>query len=228
MKFTRITILATILTAAVMLTGCGKDGGAGDETSASESKTESISSDTSSGSEETSSGSENGTSASESETENISSDASGGSEEASGGSEDETIPEIQFGEEENPLRYLVEAAVKDGEWPYLWEVTDESVIKDFFGIDMSTAGFEEAIFIQCPMSANMTEIHIIKTSDTDSAKKALEARQEKAQNMDAFYPDDVERAASSIVGTEGDYAYFIMADNASSAETALIEAIKAS
>ena len=76
------------------------------------------------------------------------------------------------------------------------------------------------------MSANMTEIILIQAEDVSAAKADLEARQKKAQEQDAFYPDDVERAGASIVGTEGDYAYFLMGDNASTAETEIVNYIK--
>ena len=72
----------------------------------------------------------------------------------------------------------------------------------------------------------MTRIIIIEADDVSSAKADLEARQTKAREKDAFYPDDVERAGASIVGTEGSYAYFIMGNNADKVESALIEDLK--
>lgn len=148
-------------------------------------------------------------------------------------STEEATDEITEGDEvvgdeaANPLQPLVDAALASGEWPALMEVTDAALISDYFTIDVTDANIEEYIVMQCPMSANLSEIIIIKSADVDSAKAALEGRQKKAQETDAFYPGDVERAGSSIVGTEGSYAYFIMADGSADAETALVEAIKA-
>ena len=134
---------------------------------------------------------------------------------------------LQFSETENPLRPVIEAAVSQGEWPYLSEVTDEQIISDYFTLDKNNENYEQSIFMQCPMSANLTEIIVIKAADPEAAKADLEARQKKAQDTDAFYPADIERANSSIVGTEGSYAYFLMCDNTSDIEDVLVEALKA-
>ena len=127
----------------------------------------------------------------------------------------------------NALQPLADAAMSVGEWPDLMEVTDEMMLTDYFLLDPANANYKNMLVLQCPMSAVMTEIIIIEAEDADAAKADLEARQKKAQDQDAFYPDDAERAGSSIVGTEGNYAYFILATSSAEAETALVEAIKA-
>ena len=126
----------------------------------------------------------------------------------------------------NALQPIADAALAVGEWPALWEVTDPQLISDFFLLDASNDNYQNMLILQCPMSANMTEIIIVQAEDVSAAKADLEARQKKAQEQDAFYPDDVERAGASIIGTEGDYAYFIMGDNASTAETEIVNYIK--
>ena len=127
----------------------------------------------------------------------------------------------------NALQPLADAAMAVGEWPELMEVTDEMMLTDYFLLDPANENYKNMLVLQCPMSAVMTEVIIIEAEDADAAKADLEARQKKAQDQDAFYPDDAERAGSSIVGTEGNYAYFILASSAAEAETALVEAIKA-
>lgn len=144
--------------------------------------------------------------------------------------EDDEAPEVinpVFNEETpNPLQDLVLASMGDkSNWPYLDEVTDEFIFSDYFLLDKNNENYEEIIAMQCPMSAQMCEIIIIKAKDVDSAKADLEARQKKAQDTDAFYPDDIERAANSIVGTKGDYAYFFICPDSVTAEQLLIEAI---
>ncbi|MGN0609258.1 MAG: DUF4358 domain-containing protein [Oscillospiraceae bacterium] len=134
---------------------------------------------------------------------------------------------LQFSETENPLRPVIEAVVSQGEWPFLSEVTDEMIISDYFTLDKNNENYEQSIFMQCPMSANLTEVIVIKAADPEAAKADLEVRQKKAQDTDAFYPADIERANSSIVGTEGSYAYFLMCSNSSEVETVLVEALKA-
>ncbi len=130
-------------------------------------------------------------------------------------------------ESDNPLKPLADAAVSVGEWPSLWEVTDPQMLSDFFLLDAENENYKNMMVLQCPMSANMTEIIIIESDDVESVKTDLEARRKKAQEQDAFYPDDVDKAAASIIGSEGSYAYFILAYDAAEAETALVEAIKA-
>ena len=128
---------------------------------------------------------------------------------------------------ENPLQSLADAATSVGEWPVLMEVTDPQMLSDFFLLDAENENYRNMIVLQCPMSATMTELIIIETSDTDAAVSDLEARKQKAIEQDAFYPNDVDLANASIVGTEGDYAYFILAWDAAEAEKALVEAVKA-
>lgn len=127
----------------------------------------------------------------------------------------------------NPLQPLADAALSAGEWPSLWEVTDPMILSDFFLLDAENENYRNLIAFQCPMSATMTELIIIEAEDVESAKSDLDARRQKAIEQDAFYPNDVDLANASIVGTEGNYAYFILAESAADAETALVEAIKA-
>ncbi|MDE5993359.1 MAG: DUF4358 domain-containing protein [Oscillospiraceae bacterium] len=145
----------------------------------------------------------------------------------------ETEAEVENGTVEgvtdsaNPLQPLADAATSVGEWPALMEVTDPQMLSDFFLLDAGNENYRNMIVLQCPMSATMTELIIIETSDTDAAVSDLEARRQKAIEQDAFYPNDVDLANASIVGTEGDYAYFILAWDAAEAEKALAEAVKA-
>lgn len=215
---TRITKLAAIIAAAalagVMLTACS--GGNAEETTAETTTAAEV---------VTESETESETEAAEPETE---AEVTEAETEAEATESEESAADTDAAEEDtaaNPLKPLVDAAMSVGEWPWLEEVTDAQVISDFFLMDSTK--YEQSIFMQCPMSATMCEIIIVKSDDADSAKADLEARQKKAQDTDAFYPADVERAGASIVGTEGSYAYFIMADSASDVEDALVEAIKA-
>lgn len=127
----------------------------------------------------------------------------------------------------NPLQGVVDAALAVGEWPAMMEITDEMMLTEYFMIDPANANYRNFMVMQCPMSATMSEIIIIEADDVDAAKADLDARREKAITQDAWYPNDVELAEASIVGTEGNYAYFILAGSAAEAETAIVEALKA-
>ncbi len=126
----------------------------------------------------------------------------------------------------NPLQTVVDAALAVGEWPAMMEITDEMMLTEYFKLDPANANYRNLMVMQCPMSATMSEIIIIEADDVDAAKADLDARREKAITQDAWYPNDVELAEASIVGTEGDYAYFILAGSAAEAETAIVEALK--
>ena len=130
------------------------------------------------------------------------------------------------GEATNPLRPIADAGLAVGEWPAMDEVGDAFILEDFFLLDASNENYKNMIVLKCPMSANISELIIIEANDVDAARADLEARQKKAQEQDAWYPDDVERAGASIVGTEGDYAYFIMCSSPDEVETALVDYIK--
>lgn len=149
-------------------------------------------------------------------------------EEAADEPAEDEMPSEDSGEVEmNPLQTVVDAALAVGEWPAMMEITDEMMLTEFFMLDPSNANYRNLMVMQCPMSATMSEIIIIEADDVEAAKADLEARREKAINQDAWYPNDVELAEASIVGTEGDFAYFILAGAAAEAEPAIIDAIKA-
>lgn len=210
MKFRKFITAAAVLTAcALILTACGKDS-TEETTSAPESEAGTTAEISAEAGEETTS-----KDASEDVPEDIPNNDN---------AEDE-IEEIPT-EGQNPLQSIADAALAVGEWPALWEVTDPQLISDFFLLDSANDNYQNLLILQCPMSANMTEIILIQAEDVSAAKADLEARRKKAQEQDAFYPDDVERAGASIVGTEGDYAYFLMGDNSSAAETEIVNYIK--
>lgn len=214
MKFRKIITAAAVLTAcALILTACGKDS-TEETTSAPDSETETTTESSAETTEETTT---------ESAPNGVSDDVP---EDIPNEDNAEEQPEEIPAEGQNPLQPIADAALAVGEWPSLWEVTDPQLISDFFLLDASNENYQNLLILQCPMSANMTEIILIQANDVSAAKADLEARQKKAQDQDAFYPDDVERAAASVVGTEGDYAYFLVGDNTPEAETEIVNYIK--
>lgn len=144
----------------------------------------------------------------------------------------ETEQETEVSEDDeaisnNILMPIAEAALAVGEWPALWEVEDPDTLSDYFLLDSANSNYKNMLVLQCPMSANMTEIIIIEADDVSAAVSDLEARQKKAQEQDAFYPADVERAGASVVGSVGSYAYFLVGDNTPDAEKAITDYINA-
>ncbi len=177
--------------------------------SVSESESETSSSSESEIGSETSSSSE-----SETGSETTSSSESESSGEASSGETDTG--------EENPLKEYADAALSVGDWPEMMEVTDENILSEFFLLDKNNENYKSLLVMQCPMSANMSELIIIEAEDTSAASDDLKERRKKAQETDAFYPDDVDKAENAIVGTSGNYAYYILGWEPEKSEEALL------
>lgn len=124
--------------------------------------------------------------------------------------------------EENPLMKYITPLVQRSdelELSALDEVTDPNMILDYFKLDKNK--YPDMIVMQCPMSAAMAEIIIIKTQDKESAKSDLEIRKEKLINTDVFYPDHEDIAKNSIIGEDGDFVYFIATIDSKLVEEAL-------
>lgn len=130
----------------------------------------------------------------------------------------ETTVSETFEDTTNPLKPIIEKITSESEWPALDMVTDPTILSEYFLLDASNENYKEMIVMQCPISAVMSEIIIIQAYDVDAAAEDLKARQQKAIDQDAWYPDDIDMANNSIVGTCGDYAYFIIGSEAETAE----------
>lgn len=168
------------------------------------------------------------TESSEETTEEITEDSSEETDEITEDTTEEGEPSEEAPVEESALMPLVDAAMSSQEeLPSLAQVDDADFIKDYFLLDTANENYQDIIVMQCPMSAVMSEIIIIKANDVEAAKADLEARQSKAQESDAWYPNDIELAASSVVGTEGDYAFFVLLPDSETAATAIADAVKA-
>lgn len=217
-----LAAVAALAMTGLLLAGCGNNNETVTETTteaATESVAETVTEATEETTEETTEDSDEAA-----DTDAATDEVTDGEETDS--SDDDTIKPMFDEENVNPLQNLVLAAMGDfSDWPVLAEISDEYILSDYFLLDKNNANYEQLIVMQCPMSAQMCEIIIIKASDVDAAKADLEARQKKAQDTDAFYPNDIDRAANSIVGTKGDYAYFFLCENPTAAEELLTAAI---
>jgi hypothetical protein len=119
---------------------------------------------------------------------------------------------------------IIAAAVQESaKFPVMVEVDDPVRISDYFLINPDD--YDETLVLQCVLSSNMTEMIIIKTVDTSAAEIALENRKKKAEEQDAFYPADLEKAKNAVIGSYKGYAYYIMSEDAANAEEALKTAV---
>lgn len=205
-----IAMISAIAVCAAMFTACSSDAETNETTTADTTVSETAAEET------------------EAETEESVEEVPAETEESVEEIPEEDVPSEDGGEiSANALQPLVDAALAVGEWPAMMEVTDTMMLTDYFMLDPENANYRNMIVMQCPMSATMSEIIIIEADDVEAAKADLNARRDKAISQDAWYPNDVELAEASIVGAEGDYAYFILAGAAAEAEPAIVEAIKA-
>lgn len=213
-----LAAVAALAMTGLLLTGCGNSNDAATTTETTTEAVTEATEETAEETEETTGSSDEAVDTDDATEDVIDGDTDNSNDAAS-------MP--MFDEENvNPLQDLVLASMGDfSDWPTLAEVNDEFILSDYFLLDKNNANYEQLIVMQCPMSAQMCEIIIIKADDVDAAKADLEARQKKAQDTDAFYPNDIDRAANSIVGTKGDYAYFFLCENPTAAEELLTAAI---
>ena len=222
----KIVIALSALMIAMAMTACGgKTEDTAETTAAETTVSETTVADTVAESEETSAevseteaeAEATETEATESETESVSDAETDATEsEAAENEEAATV---------NPLTDIANAVIAEGEWPAMMEMTDEAMLKDYYLLDPANENYQAMIVMMCPMSANMCEVIIVKATDVAAAEEDLNARREKALTMDAFYPDDVTKAENSIVGSSGEYAYFLMCGDSAKAEEALLAAI---
>lgn len=129
----------------------------------------------------------------------------------------ETLPEeteAEVSESHIAIVTAIEEVIAAREHTAMVEVSDPVILKEFFLIDTADTNIKEAVVYQCPMSAVMSEIIVLQADDVEAAKEVLNNRRTKAIEQDAFYPKDAENAEASIVGTVGNYAYFVINDNA--------------
>lgn len=208
MKFRKLAAFtAAVMVCAAAFTACSDNSSSGEaETSAAQSQ------------------SETGTSA---QTEENGGENTTDEENENSGTEEETSGETENQDNSDSiLSAAAEAALNGSAWPALERIEDPDFISDFFLLDAGNSNYRDLLVLKCPMSANLSELIIIEADDISSAKADLEERKKKAQEKDAFYPDDVDKANASIVGAEGSFAYYILGSDPESIETALTDYLK--
>ena len=121
---------------------------------------------------------------------------------------------------------LLDTVLNSIEFPQIVDVTDEDRIEDM-GVDLSIA--EDHAIVQQMLSVDVVEVIILKVKDGEinKAVEDLKARRESLINDFAFYPEQVESANATVVGSEQDIAYLICHVDAAQAEEKLIEEINA-
>lgn len=115
---------------------------------------------------------------------------------------------------------LMETVMNSIEFPPMIDLTDEERIADM-GIDLSAA--EDYAIKQQMLSVDVVEVIIITVKDGQRAdtEAALKKRRESLINDFAFYPEQVESAEATVVGSFKNVCYLICHKEADTAESAL-------
>ncbi|MCM1335498.1 MAG: DUF4358 domain-containing protein [Bacteroides sp.] len=105
------------------------------------------------------------------------------------------------------------------------QVDDDALLTDVMNYDLSL--FEEYSVVTHLMSAHLIEITVAKPAEgkAKDALDLLEKRKDELINVVAFYPEQQENAAATIVGSKGDYVYLLCGFDSAEMEKALLAAI---
>lgn len=119
---------------------------------------------------------------------------------------------------------LTETVMNSVQFPQMIELNDEKRIEEM-GIDLSLA--QDCSIWQQMLSVDVCEVIIIKASPENMEKvlESLNSRKESLKNYFANYPEQVESAGSTVVGSKKDIAYLICHTEADTAEEKLLAEI---
>ncbi|MCM1299607.1 MAG: DUF4358 domain-containing protein [Firmicutes bacterium] len=120
---------------------------------------------------------------------------------------------------------LMEVVLNSVQFPQMIDLDDDERIEEM-GIDLSLA--EDHAVSQQMLSVDVCEVIIIKAEQDNIPRilDSLETRRESLINDFAFYPEQVESAEATVVGSEKDVAYLICHAEADTAEEKLLAELK--
>lgn len=145
------------------------------------------------------------------------------------GMPDESTPE-EGGEntEQTDAMKLTAAILNSGiELPAMTDVFEEEIISDVMGYDMSIAA--DYSVVTNIISAQLLEFVVIKPADgkEQEVMDMLNARMETLKTSVAWYPEQIENAEATIVGSYKGYCYLLCDKLSADEEAALKSAIDA-
>ena len=126
-------------------------------------------------------------------------------------------------ESEMSCKELAELVLNSVEFPDMQEVTDSAMLESI--MDFSAYGITDYYVYQQMMSVHLNEIIILKSSDPQSALKALEERRDMLIEQLSFYPEQQESAKATVTGCKGNICYLIAHKEADEAKKALLSVI---
>lgn len=141
-------------------------------------------------------------------------------EDTSGGN---TAPEDNA--EQTEAQRLAEFALNSIEFPSMVAVTDPETLSTVMQLDSSDFA-DYGIYMQM-ISVHLEEIIVVEPVEgkMDAVLEQLNVHKDALINNFAFYPDQLEAAQATIVGSKGKYAYLICDINAQTVVDALLAEI---
>ncbi|MBQ9384261.1 MAG: DUF4358 domain-containing protein [Ruminiclostridium sp.] len=102
----------------------------------------------------------------------------------------------------------------DIDYPPYMEVTDETMLSEVMGYDMSVAE-DSCVYCQL-VSADLFELAVIRASDDniDAVKRQLGDRRDYLKDQAAFYPAQAAAADATIVSEQNGYCFLICSKDA--------------
>lgn len=119
---------------------------------------------------------------------------------------------------------LMEMVMNAVQFPQMIDLNDNERIEEM-GIDLTVT--EDYAIKQQMLSVDVCEVIIIKTSSENMEKvlEVLNSRKDSLINDFAYYPEQVQSANATVVGSKKDIAYLICHTEAAKAEEQLLSQI---
>lgn len=112
-----------------------------------------------------------------------------------------------------------------GDFPLTIQIDDKEMLEGTIGLNLND--IDEYTVYQQMMSVDLAEVILVKAKSgkENAVKGSLDARKQALIDTFAFYPDQIEAAEATVVGTKDGIVYLICCKNAAEAETELLKEI---
>ncbi len=118
---------------------------------------------------------------------------------------------------------VTEAIKRSGEFEELIALTDDNIVRRYYGIDLEAIESYDAQV--CSSGAMADEISVFKMKERDDVEDMLEVvRERKQEQYDSFVdyvPEEIGKIENAIIGSNGNYVYFIVCTDREEAKKAV-------
>ncbi len=126
-------------------------------------------------------------------------------------------------ESKNPATGDVAAAIHNsGEFAELIALTDDNIVRRYYGIDLEA--IEEYEALVCSSGAMADEIAVFKMKEKDDVEDMLEVVRERKQelydNFVDYRADQIDKVENAVIASNGNYVYFIVCEDRAAAKAA--------